>query len=122
MMQGTDPMAGLLKFAEGLNRRVESVSLGQGQGPVALKLVGEAMKEGFWVVLQNCHLAKTFMPDLERLGEVRLRLAEWSPLARMSKIDRQFLELAAGCNPDELHNTVCSYAVGVNRECGSVRR
>jgi len=73
---GTDPMAGLLKFAEGLNRRVESVSLGQGQGPVAMKLVKEAITEGHWVVLQNCHLAKTFIPELERLGEVDIKAAD----------------------------------------------
>jgi dynein heavy chain len=72
LSQGTDPMAGLLKFAEGLNRRVESVSLGQGQGPVAIKMVEEGIVEGHWVVLQNCHLAKTFMPALERLCEINL--------------------------------------------------
>jgi len=33
---GSDPLSDLLKFADSSNTRVESVSLGQGQGPVAL--------------------------------------------------------------------------------------
>jgi len=71
---GSDPMAGLLKFAETRNNmRVEAVSLGQGQGPVAMKWMTQGMTEGFWVVLQNCHLAKTFMPELERACEVALQ-------------------------------------------------
>jgi hypothetical protein len=45
-------MAALLKFAEDRGVRVESVSLGQGQGPVATKLIEEGSSAGFWVVLQ----------------------------------------------------------------------
>jgi dynein heavy chain len=43
------------------------ISLGQGQGPKALKMVAEAEKKGTWVLLQNCHLYTTFMPQLERM-------------------------------------------------------
>jgi hypothetical protein len=49
---GSDPMAALLKFADDRGVRVESVSLGQGQGPVATKLIEEGSAAGFWVVLQ----------------------------------------------------------------------
>lgn len=59
---GADPMADLLRFAETKARRVEAVSLGQGQGPVAEAAVRDAMAGGYWVVLQNCHLAKSFLP------------------------------------------------------------
>lgn len=49
---GSDPMVGLLKFAEERGVRVESVSLGQGQAPVAQKLIEEGSTAGYWVVLQ----------------------------------------------------------------------
>jgi hypothetical protein len=51
---GSDPMAALLKFAEERGVRVESVSLGQGQAPVAQKLIEEGSTAGYWVVLQVC--------------------------------------------------------------------
>ncbi|CAF4348881.1 unnamed protein product, partial [Adineta steineri] len=65
-------MMALLKFGETLgvfDERIKTVSLGQGQGPYAQSLITEGVEKGNWVVLQNCHLAASWMPKLERICE-----------------------------------------------------
>ncbi|CAK9228319.1 unnamed protein product [Sphagnum troendelagicum] len=66
---GSDPMAALLKFSEEGKHVVNTISLGQGQGPKAALLIQSALRTGDWVVLQNCHLAPSWMPSLERICE-----------------------------------------------------
>ncbi|KAI8730863.1 dynein heavy chain 6 axonemal, partial [Biomphalaria glabrata] len=44
---------------------VKSISLGQGQGPVADTMIKNATKFGEWVFVQNCHLAASWMNAME---------------------------------------------------------
>ena len=80
---GSDPMANLLQYADKMKVKVESVSLGQGQGPVAMKWIEQGIKDGFWVVLQNCHLAKSFLPTLEMVTEKMLLPDKVNPSFRL---------------------------------------
>ncbi|XP_050390512.1 dynein axonemal heavy chain 1 [Patella vulgata] len=71
LSQGTDPAADLYKFAEEMRfaKKLNAISLGQGQGPRAEALMRSAMERGKWVFFQNCHLSPSWMPSLERLIE-----------------------------------------------------
>jgi dynein heavy chain, axonemal len=66
---GADPASPLYKFADEqrMSKRLAAISLGQGQGPKAEVLIKEGMERGLWVLLQNCHLAPSWMPALDRI-------------------------------------------------------
>lgn len=67
---GVDPLIHLYKLAneKGVSgNKLRTISLGQGQGPIAVQMIEESMKSGGWVVLQNCHLAESFLGELEKI-------------------------------------------------------
>lgn len=51
---GSDPFGAFQRFATemGVIDKVRSISLGQGQGPVAEKMIQEAIESGEWIFLQ----------------------------------------------------------------------
>jgi dynein heavy chain len=65
---GADPVKGLLAYAEkeGMSDRLDYISLGQGQGPKAEKLIKDGKENGRWVLLMNCHLYVSWMSTLEK--------------------------------------------------------
>ena len=54
LSQGSDPMSNFLRFAKekGYMERIHAISLGQGQGPVAEKMIHSATQNGDWIFLQ----------------------------------------------------------------------
>jgi len=71
LSQGTDPASDLYKFADEMRfaKKLHAISLGQGQGPRAEALMKEGMDRGLWIFFQNCHLAPSWMPSMERIIE-----------------------------------------------------
>ncbi|KPA79969.1 putative dynein heavy chain [Leptomonas pyrrhocoris] len=71
LSQGADPYDDWKRFADAQNmsKKLYDISLGQGQGPRAERMMSDAMENGSWVLLQNCHLATSWMPTLERIVE-----------------------------------------------------
>ena len=76
---GMDPTSIIIRFSElqGISERsIKFLSLGQGQGKIAEKLIEECVKDGGWVILQNCHLAVSWLDVLEKIIEVNSRKTE----------------------------------------------
>jgi dynein heavy chain, axonemal len=68
---GADPLIELKKLADklGFGHKYKPLSLGQGQGKIATREINTGKDTGAWVVLQNCHLAMSYMGELERITE-----------------------------------------------------
>ncbi|TNJ27740.1 IAD-4 Dynein heavy chain [Giardia muris] len=71
LSSGSDPMADLFRFADEMrmSRKMQSISLGQGQGAIASQLITQGVERGSWIILMNCHLAVSWMPELEKIIE-----------------------------------------------------
>jgi len=67
LSQGVDPSWQVLKFAEKKDIPISSTSLGQGQQEIATRMIKEGKRAGNWVLLQNCHLFKSWMGKLAAL-------------------------------------------------------
>ena len=68
---GSDPVADFKRFSAEMEmeRKTDSISLGQGQDKKAERMIDEGKQRGGWVLLANCHLAESWMPKLERIVE-----------------------------------------------------
>ncbi len=104
LSQGVDPSKDIFKFAETKGfGNLENISLGQGQGPIAEQAIREvplgcrtrassldahpgsgsqAIDKGSWVLLQNCHVAVSWLPTLERIVD-ELRPETTNPAFRL---------------------------------------
>ncbi|XP_069187128.1 dynein beta chain, ciliary-like [Procambarus clarkii] len=77
---GVDPLKEVESLGERLgytceNRRLHNVSLGQGQEKVAEEAIKIAAREGHWVILQNIHLVRQWLPRLEKKLEANSEAA-----------------------------------------------
>ncbi|XP_043280985.1 dynein beta chain, ciliary-like [Venturia canescens] len=71
---GVDPLKDVEKLGKRLGftfdgRNFHNVSLGQGQEPVAEESMELAASSGHWVILQNVHLVKNWLPSMEKKME-----------------------------------------------------
>ena len=68
---GADPSSHLLRFVKevrGSALHLDMISLGRSQAAKAANAIRKAYRQkGSWVFLQNCHLALSFMPQLEKI-------------------------------------------------------
>jgi len=44
-------------------------TVGVEKGPIAARMISQAKEDGTWVLLQNCHLAVSWMVSLEKICE-----------------------------------------------------
>ncbi|RXG59114.1 Dynein heavy chain 3, axonemal [Armadillidium vulgare] len=83
---GSDPITPLLRFSETLGldqENIEVVSLGQGQEGHAESTLRQGAEEGSWVILQNCHLAQSWLPRLEVICDEVLKAPSTKPEFRL---------------------------------------
>lgn len=62
---GADPMTDIMEVSKKMKQQCKALSLGRGQADAAKEAIKDAEVNGTWVVLQNCHLAPSFMPILD---------------------------------------------------------
>ncbi|XP_022821404.1 dynein heavy chain 8, axonemal-like [Spodoptera litura] len=71
LAMGSDPTPSIETTAKRMETICASISMGQGQEIHARKLIDRGLKEGLWVLLQNCHLGLDYMTEImEQFGEL----------------------------------------------------
>ena len=63
---GSDPTNTIDELARKKRIQTQKVSMGEEQEIIALKNINDAMRDGFWVILNNCHLSLEFMAEIDR--------------------------------------------------------
>ncbi|XP_053977121.1 dynein axonemal heavy chain 2 [Hylaeus volcanicus] len=68
---GVDPTSTLMQLVDSqeMTNHFMTLSLGQGQSPIATRMIEVGAKEGAWVFLANCHLSLSWMPKLDKIVE-----------------------------------------------------
>jgi dynein heavy chain len=68
---GADPLVIIENLCKKMDKdvldHIKNISLGQGQEETARNSIEFGIKNEKWIVLQNCHLAKSFMNELEKI-------------------------------------------------------
>jgi len=84
---GADPTDMFYTFTKSMkmDTMMQVVALGQGQGPRAQAAIEYATKMGTWVMLQNCHLGKSWLPTLEGIVD------DFKNIENLHKLFRLFL-------------------------------
>lgn len=66
---GVDPTNQLIHLSQQKEVIFNTIALGQGQSPHAVRLIDEGLQEGHWVLLANCHLMMSWLGELDKMIE-----------------------------------------------------
>ena len=66
---GVDPTNQLMALADQKQIPFNSIALGQGQSPHAIRLIDAGVADGHWVLLANCHLMMSWLGELDKIIE-----------------------------------------------------
>lgn len=64
---GSDPTGTIDELARKKRIPTSKVSMGEEQEKIAKTHIDDAMRDGFWVILNNCHLSLEFMAEMEEI-------------------------------------------------------
>jgi dynein heavy chain len=122
LSKGADPQSNLQNLGNQIGCKVAFVSLGQGQGKVANRMLGSAFRNGHWIVIQNCHLLLQWVhqldTQLQHLGAPHSKFRLWlttepSPQFPVYLLQRSYKIVMEP--PDGMRLNMQSTLINVNR-------